>query len=121
MMRSGFRLFQLVPALQPILHEAEVRHASPLPSRLRGVAARALLPPTSTGMLPARFDTRAGSSERVQTAAAQRLSRRGVLVTPGANGVRSPLVGAAVQQRGPVSAAYYRGFAVARMIVACVI
>src|SRR5207253_5677375 len=86
-----------VPALQPILHEAEVRHASPLPSRLRGVAARALLPPTSTGMLPARFDARAGSSERVQTAAAQRLSRRGVLVTPGAHGVRSPLVAAVVQ------------------------
>src|SRR5713101_4108782 len=36
-----------VPALQPLLHEAEVRHTSPLPSRLRGVAARALLPPTS--------------------------------------------------------------------------
>src|SRR5882724_1287676 len=79
-----------VPALQPILHEAEVRHASPLPSRLRVVAARALLPPTSTGMLPARFDARAGSSERVQGPAAQRLSRRGVLVTPGAHGVRSP-------------------------------
>src|SRR6266566_6501105 len=44
-----------VPALQPLLHEAEVRHASPLPSRLRG-AAPALLPPASNGTLPARFD-----------------------------------------------------------------
>src|SRR5438046_10467831 len=34
-----------VPALQPILHEAEVRHASRRPSRLRG-PARARPPPT---------------------------------------------------------------------------
>ena len=66
-------------------------------------------------MLPARFDTRAGSSERVQTAAAQRLSRRGVLVTPGAHGVRSPLVAAVVQPPEPVSDAYEHALAAERL------
>ena len=66
-------------------------------------------------MLPARFDTRAGSSKRVQTAAGQRLSRRCVLVTVGAHGVRSPLVAAMVQPPEPVSDAFQHALAEERL------
>src|SRR5437867_9368605 len=111
MRRSGFRPFQ--PSSQSCTKRKCDIIASP--RGFEALAARALLPPTSNRMLPARFDARAGSSELAQAAAVQRPSGRGVLVTPGAHGVRSPLVAAMVQPPEPVSDAFQHALAEERL------